>query len=88
MTEVPFRPRPDRLRIDRCPQIQTTEMSQSPAGGTAGAGALLIGAILGCAGLGLALGALLGPVAPLARAGGAVGVVVGFRIVYLRFKDI
>jgi hypothetical protein len=34
------------------------------------------------------LGALLGAVAPLAIAGGAVGVVVGFRIVYRRFKDI
>jgi len=63
-------------------------MSQSPGGSTAGAGALLIGAILACAGVGLALGALLGAVAPLALAGGAVGVVVGFRIVYRRFRDI
>ena len=63
-------------------------MSQSPGGSTAGAGALLIASIIGCAGLGLALGVLLGAVAPLAIAGGAVGVVVGFRIVYRRFKDI
>jgi hypothetical protein len=68
--------------------IQTTAVTQSPGRGTAGAGALLIGAILGCAGLGLGLGALLGAEAPLAIAGGAVGVVVGFRIVYRRFKDI
>lgn len=63
-------------------------MTQSPARGTAGAGALLIGAILGFAGLGLGLGALLGAEVPLAMVGGAVGVVVGFRIVYRRFKDI
>ena len=63
-------------------------MTQSPGGNTAGAGALLIGAILGCAGVGLALGALVGAAVPLAMAGGAVGVVVGFRIVYRRFKDI
>jgi hypothetical protein len=63
-------------------------MSQSPGGSTAGAGALLIAAILGCAGIGLGIGALLGPEVPLAMAGGAVGVVVGFRIVYRRFRDI
>jgi hypothetical protein len=76
------------LRVERCRLIETTGVTQNPARGTAGAGALLIGAILGCAGIGLALGALLGAEAPLAIAGGAVGVVVGFRIVYRRFKDI
>ena len=63
-------------------------MSQSPGTGAAGAGALLIGSILACAGLGLGLGALVGAEAPLALAGGAVGVVVGFRVVYRRFRDI
>jgi hypothetical protein len=61
---------------------------QSPAKGTAGAGALLIGAILACAGLGLGLGAIVGAEAPLAIAGGAVGVFVGFWVVYRRFRDI
>ena len=61
---------------------------QSPAKGTAGAGALLIGAILACAGLGLGLGAIVGAKAPLAIAGGAVGVFVGFWVVYRRFRDI
>jgi hypothetical protein len=54
----------------------------------AGAGALLIGAILTCAGIGLGIGALLGVPALLALAGGFVGVGVGFWIVYSRFKDL
>jgi hypothetical protein len=54
----------------------------------AGAGALLVGAILACAAVGLGIGALLGAPAPLALAGGFVGVGVGFWIVYSRFKDL
>jgi hypothetical protein len=54
----------------------------------AGAGALLVGAILLCAAVGLALGALLGVPTLLALVGGFVGVGVGFRIVYSRFKDL
>jgi hypothetical protein len=69
-------------------QIETAKVTNSPARGTAGAGALLIAAIVACAGLGLALGALVGIPVPLAIVGGAVGVVVGFRVVYARFKDI
>ena len=63
-------------------------MTEGPAGNTAGAGALLIGTIILCAGIGLGLGAIVGAPAPLAIAGGAVGVVGGFRVVYGRFKDI
>jgi hypothetical protein len=63
-------------------------MTDDRARSTAGAGALLIAAILACGGLGLGLGAVVGAPAPLALAGGAVGVVVGFRVVYARFKDI
>jgi hypothetical protein len=59
-----------------------------PARGTAGAGALLVGTIVACAGIGLGLGALVGAPALLAIAGGAVGVIGGFRVVYGRFKDI
>jgi hypothetical protein len=59
-------------------------MNSSPAG----AGALLIGAIVGCAAVGLGLGALIGAPALLALAGGFVGVGVGFWIVYSRFKDL
>jgi hypothetical protein len=63
-------------------------VTEGPARSTAGAGALLIGTIILCAGAGLGLGALVGAPAALAIAGGAVGVVGGFRIVYLRFRDI
>jgi hypothetical protein len=63
-------------------------MSQGPAPSTAGAGALLIGTILFCAGVGLALGVLVGAPAALALAGGGVGVFVGFWVVYSRFKQI
>jgi hypothetical protein len=63
-------------------------VTRDPARGTAGAGALLIAAILVCAAAGLALGAMVGAPVPLAIAGGAVGVIVGFRVVYARFKDI
>jgi hypothetical protein len=63
-------------------------VSTSPPKGTAGAGALLIATIVACAGIGLALGALVGAPAALALAGGGVGVVGGFWVVYRRFKEI
>jgi hypothetical protein len=63
-------------------------VSQRPAKGSAGAGGLLIGAIVACAAIGLGLGALVGAPVALAMAGGAVGVGVGFWVVYSRFKQI
>jgi len=59
-------------------------MNTSPAG----AGALLVGAILACAAVGLGIGALLGVPELLGLAGGFVGVGVGFWIVYNRFKNL
>jgi hypothetical protein len=60
-----------------------------PQGGSpAGAGALLIAAILACAAVGLGIGAVVGAPALLALAGGFVGVGVGFWIVYNRFRDL
>jgi len=59
-------------------------MNSSPAG----AGGLLVGAILACAGVGLVIGALVGLPALFALVGGFVGVGVGFWIVYSRFKDL
>jgi hypothetical protein len=55
---------------------------------TAAAGALLVATVLFCTGAGLGLGALLGPTAPLAILGGAVGLAAGFWLVYSRFRDI
>jgi hypothetical protein len=56
--------------------------------GPGGAGALLIGAILACAAVGLAVGVVVGAPTPLALAGGFAGVGVGFWLVYDRFKDL
>jgi hypothetical protein len=69
---------------NRCFPTATIPVNSSPAG----AGALLVGAILSCAAVGLAIGALLGVPTLLALAGGFVGVGVGFWIVYSRFKDL
>jgi hypothetical protein len=63
-------------------------MSRTPAGDAAGAGALLIGTILICAGVGLGIGALIGAPAALGIVGGFVGVGAGFWVVYVRFKDL
>jgi hypothetical protein len=63
-------------------------VTKSPGKGAAGAGTLLIAAILACGALGLGVGALIGAPAAFAIAGGFVGVGVGFRIVYRRFKDL
>jgi hypothetical protein len=63
-------------------------MNREPARSAAGAGGLLIGAILACAGVGVGIGALIGAPAALGIAGGFAGVGVGFWLVYSRFKDL
>ena len=63
-------------------------MSPGPTRDAAGAGAMLIGAIVACAAVGLGLGALVGAPVLLALVGGFVGVGVGFWIVYDRFRDL
>ena len=63
-------------------------MSRTPAREAAGAGALLIAAILACAAIGLGIGALIGAPAALGIVGGFAGVGVGFWLVYSRFKDL
>jgi len=65
-----------------------TRRSHRSGASPAGAGGLLIGAILTCAAVGLGIGALVGAPAPLALVGGFIGVGVGFRLVYDRFKDL
>ena len=63
-------------------------MTEGPAKGAAGAGMLLISTILVCAAIGLGIGALIGAPAPFALGAGGVGVVLGFSLVYSRFKNI
>lgn len=52
------------------------------------AGFLLLAAIIALGGVGLGIGALVGVPGPFAVAGVFVGLAVGFRLVYSRFRDI
>jgi len=54
----------------------------------AGAGALLLGVNLICAGIGAGLGALVGVVTPLLLAGFFVGFFLGIFVVARRFRDL
>lgn len=54
----------------------------------AAAGAMLVGSVLLCGGLGFGLGALVGAGVPLGLAGLFAGLVVGFLVVHSRFRDI
>jgi hypothetical protein len=63
-------------------------MSKTPARDAAGAGGLLIAAIVACAAVGLGIGALIGAPAALGIAGGFVGVGVGFWLVHSRFRHL
>jgi hypothetical protein len=64
-------------------------MTQAPfVAEGATAGALMVGAMLACAGIGFGLGTLVGIAVPLGLAGLFVGLVVGFALVYARFRRI
>jgi len=63
-------------------------MSQPPSGSAAAAGIMLLMTIVVCAAVGFGVGTLVGAAAPLAVAGGFVGLVLGFVLVYSRFKNI
>ena len=65
-----------------------TRRSNRSGASPAGAGGLLIGAILTCAAVGLGIGVLVGAPALVALVGGFIGVGVGFRLVYDRFRDL
>lgn len=62
--------------------------TRRPDPNPAGAGALLIGAIIGCAAIGLVAGLAIGAPVVLALGGGFAGVGVGFRLVHDRFRDL
>jgi hypothetical protein len=63
-------------------------MTETPPGraDAAAAGGLLIGAILACAAAGYGLGSLTGLAVPLGLAGLFAGLVVGFALVYVRYR--
>jgi hypothetical protein len=63
-------------------------MSRMPPGraDAAAAGALLIAAIVGCAAAGYGLGSLVGLEVPLGLLGLFAGLIVGFALVYARFR--
>jgi hypothetical protein len=61
---------------------------RKPVARAAGAGALVLGTILACIGVGYGIGVLIGAAAPLAIAGVFVGFVAGFFVVRARFEDI
>ena len=63
-------------------------MSEPPNGSAAAAGIMLLVTIVVCAAVGLGVGTLVGAAAPLAVGGGFVGIVLGFALVYSRFKNI
>lgn len=62
--------------------------SEQPTNRGAAAGTILISTALLCALVGFAIGSLLGVQAVLAIVGGFIGLFVGFRLVYVRFKDL
>jgi hypothetical protein len=52
------------------------------------AGGMLVGAMLGCAAAGYGLGSLAGLAVPLGLSGLFAGLVVGFALVYARYRRI
>jgi hypothetical protein len=65
-------------------------VTESPSGraDAAAAGALMIGAIIGCAAVGFGIGSLVGIAIPLGLVGFFAGLVVGFVLVHARFRGI
>ena len=52
------------------------------------AGMMLVSSMLLVAAIGFGVGSPFGAQLPLALAGGFIGLIVGFRLVYTRFKDL
>lgn len=70
------------------PERRRARRSGAGSANPAAAGALLITPILLLGGAGLGIGALVGLPVPFAFAGLLAGLVVGFAVVYSRFRDI
>jgi hypothetical protein len=54
----------------------------------AGAGLMLVSSLVACAAIGFGVGSAFGAQVPLAFAGGVTGLILGFALVYSRFKDL
>jgi hypothetical protein len=54
----------------------------------AGAGLTLVSLLVVCAAIGFGVGSAFGAEVLLAFAGGAIGLILGFAVVYSRFKDL
>ena len=54
----------------------------------AAAGLMIVVSLLLCATAGFGIGSLVGAAVPLAFVGGFVGLILGFWVVYTRFKDL
>jgi hypothetical protein len=65
-------------------------VTESPKGraDAAAAGALMIGAILGCAAAGYGIGSLVGIAIPLGLVGFFAGLILGFVLVHARFRGV
>jgi pilus assembly protein TadC len=70
---------------DACNPMTETPRARAEA---ATAGFQLLGAIIACAAAGFGLGSLVGIAVPLGLAGLFVGLIVGFALVYARFRRI
>lgn len=67
---------------------QRPSPEKRPSGAPIVAGTIIVAAMVGCAGIGLALGSLAGAAVLVGLAGLFVGLIVGFALVYARFKDL
>jgi hypothetical protein len=79
-----------QIDADQCVPSSKPPMTAAPPprADAVTAGALLVGTMVACAGAGFALGSLVGLAVPAGLLGLFAGVVVGFSLVYARFKRI
>jgi hypothetical protein len=76
---------------EECPAPSSrAQMTESPPGraDAAAAGALLLGAMIACAAAGFGLGSLVDLAVPAGLVGLFAGLVVGFALVYARYRGI
>jgi len=67
---------------------QRHSSQQRPAAAPIVAGSIIVGSMVLCAGVGFALGSLAGVAVLTGLVGLFVGLVLGFAVVYTRFRDL